>query len=86
MKKEKIIVVKTPDRLHFYLATGTGRYFLFTQKFSKGVFEFFRRGRSFGELRTFKRWEHNPRLDKTIEKLPLYVQYVLKEEGLALAA
>ena len=86
MKKDMIMIYKKPGIINFYLVTKAGRYFLFSQDFSKGVFEFFRRGKSFGELRSFKRWRKNPRLDKTIEKLPLYVQYVLKEEGLALAA
>ncbi len=83
MKKDVIVIEKKMDTLHFYLVTKTGRYFLFTQKFTKGVFAFFRIGKSIGELYAFKRWGQNPRLDKTIEKLPLYIRYVLKEEGIA---
>ena len=80
MKQVKIFIVKTMNRLHFYLVTEKGRYYLFEQKFSKGVYEYFRSRKSLGEVHSFKRWGRNPRLDKTIEKLPLYIQYVRKEE------
>ncbi len=83
MKKDMVIIEKKPDILNFYLVTKAGRYFLFTQKFTKGVFEFFRIGKSLGELYSFKRWGQNPRLDKTIEKIPFYIRYALKEEGAA---
>lgn len=31
------------------------------------------------ELRQFKNWRKNPRLDKTIEKIPIYRTYVMRE-------
>ena len=58
------------------------RFFLFTQSFTKGVYEYFKNGRDENELRTFKRWNKNPRLDKTIEKIPMYMKFALKEAGL----
>ena len=30
------------------------------------------------ELREYTQWNKNPRLDKTIEKMPMYMQYVLR--------
>ena len=36
-------------------------------------------GRSANELRQFKNWRKNPRLDKTIEKIPIYRAYVMRE-------
>ena len=76
----KIIVHKANDRINFYwINRSLGKCYLFSQKFSKGVFEFFRNGRSTGEIRNFKKWNVNSRLDKTITKLPMYMRYVQKE-------
>ncbi len=83
MKKDMIVIEKKPNILNFYLVTNGGRYFLFTQKFTKGVFAYFRSGKSLGELYAFKGWRQNPRLAKTVEKIPLYIRYALKEEGIA---
>ena len=78
--KGKIIISKTTDMLHFYWTDNTfGKLYLFSQKFSKGVFDFFCRGRSVTEVRCFRQWNRNPRLDKTITKLPIYMKYAWKE-------
>ena len=79
--KNKISVTKSNNKINFYLLTGGRRYYLFTQDFSKGVWNFFQSGRSEAELHKYKMWRKNPRLDKTIEKIPLYTRYVLKEEA-----
>lgn len=77
--KSKIIVTKNGDRMNFFLQTKEGRLFLFSQNFSKGVYQFFCKGKSENEIISFKKWGRNPRLDKTIEKIPLYTKYVRKE-------
>lgn len=77
--KKRITITKANEQLHFYLTTDRGRTYLFTQAFSKGVYDYFRRGRSERELREFKNWNKNPRLDKTIEKIPMYTYYVMRE-------
>ena len=77
--KKRITITKTDEKLHFYLVTERSRSYLFTQGFSKGVYDYFRRGRSERELHEYKQWNKNPRLDKTIEKIPMYTQYVLRE-------
>ncbi len=77
--KNKISVTKANNKLNFYLLSEGKRYYLFTQTFSKGVYQFFQNGRSESELHKYKLWHKNPRLDKTIEKIPLYTRYVLKE-------
>lgn len=81
----RIIIEKKNDYLNFYLTDKKylpERLFLFSQKFSKGVYEYFKNGRDENELRAFNKWRKNPRLDKTIEKIPMYVKYALKEAGL----
>jgi hypothetical protein len=78
--KGKIIIKKTPDMIHFYWTHHTiGKLYLFSQKFSKGVFDFFCPGRSITEVLNFRQWNRNPKLDKTITKLPLYMKYARKE-------
>ena len=78
--KGKIIISKTQDMIHFYWKHNTfGKLYLFSQKFSKGVFDFFCFGRCISEVLGFKQWNRNPRLDKTITKLPMYMKYALKE-------
>ena len=78
--KGKIIIKKTPDMIHFYWTHHTiGKLYLFSQKFSKGVFDFFCPGRSITEVLRFRQWNRNPKLDKTITKLPMYMKYARKE-------
>lgn len=77
--KKRITIAKVDERLHFYLVTERGRFYLFTQGFSRGVYDYFRRGRAERELHGYKQWKKNPRLDKTIEKIPMYMRYVLRE-------
>ena len=65
--KGRIIVVNKQDKLHFYwIGKGIGKLYLFSQKFSKSVFDFFCKGRSAKEVLSFKQWNRSPRLDKTI--------------------
>ena len=81
----RITIEKKNDYLNFYMTDKkylNERLFLFYQKFSKGVYEYFKNGRNENELRAFNKWHKNPRLDKTIEKIPMYVKYALKEAGL----
>lgn len=77
--KDKITVTKKDNKIHFFLNAKAGKFFLFSQNFSKGVYSFFQNGKSETEVKTFKQWNRNPRLDKTIEKIPLYTKYVRKE-------
>lgn len=76
---EKILIRKSSNLIHFYLIFGGESRYLFSQKFTAGVFKYFENGRTMAELRRFHQWERNPRLDKTIEKIPMYIRYVRKE-------
>ena len=77
--KDKITVTKKNDKINFFLNARAGKFFLFSQNFSKGVYSFFQNGKSETEIKSFRKWNRNPRLDKTIEKIPLYTKYVRKE-------
>lgn len=59
--------------LHCYLVIGNRKYYLFTQPYTKEVYEYFRNGRTEEELRRYNKWNRNSRLDKTIEKIPMYI-------------
>ena len=78
--KGKIIIINKNNTIYFYwIDKKLGKMYLFSQRFSKGVYDFFCRGRSITEIFGYKNWNYNPRLDKTITKLPMYVKYALKE-------
>lgn len=80
MKNSKIIVEKRKTTLEFYLISeNSGKDWLFSQRLTKGVYEYFRKGRSESEIRSYRQWNRNPRLDKTITKLPAYIHYVRRE-------
>ena len=78
--KNKITISKSNDMITFYLNSKGRSFYLFTQKFSKAVYEFFAPGRSENEIRNYKSWDKNPRLDKTITKIPVYIKYISKYE------
>lgn len=91
--KDRIICVTIPNHLQFfYQAEGSrGREYLFETDFSGSVFAYFReRGCklsdqifsiSIRELYTFRDY-HNVRLRKTLERLPILIDYVLRENRL----
>lgn len=78
--KNRITISKSNDMITFYLNSKGRSFYLFTQKFSKAVYEFFTPGRSENEIRNYKSWDKNPRLDKTITKIPVYIKYISKYE------
>ncbi len=79
--KNKITIQSRNNKISFYFHVSGKRLYLFSERFSKGVYEFFRKGRSESEIKSYSLWNRNPRLDKTITKIPLYVRYVLKCAG-----
>lgn len=79
MMQNKIMITKENRKLNFYLILKEERFYLFTQDFSKGVYNFFRNGKTEEQVRAYNKWNNNKRLDKTIEKIPMYIRYVMKE-------
>lgn len=76
--KNRINVQRNNHNLDFYLCSNNGEFYLFSQDYSKGVYEYFKHGRSVNEIRKFNKWKKNPRLNKTIDRLPQQIQYVEK--------
>lgn len=65
--------------INFYWEWGDEKIWLFSQKYTLGVHEMFKNGVRDYDIRKFNKWRRNPRLDKTIEKIPMYMSYALKE-------
>lgn len=78
MKNKVTVMLGRQSNLHFYLQSEKGQYYLFSQPYTKGVYEFFRSGKSENELHNYNKWNRNPRLDKTIEKIPMYIKYIFQ--------
>ena len=66
-------------RIDFYMRTRDARYFLFSQPYSRSVYDYFYNGRYDYEILGYNRWQANKRLSKTIERIPGMVRYVQKE-------
>lgn len=79
MKKERIEITKSNNHINFYLTFGGERHWLFSQEFSLSVYDYFKFGRSLSEMRKHNFWRSNPRLAKTIDRIPSMVGYVRKE-------
>ena len=77
--KNRIIIKKENNKIHFYLLSNNRELYLFTQYYTKGVYKFFLFGRAENEIMSYKKWNKNLRLDKTIEKIPMYIRYALDE-------
>lgn len=71
---------KEPGRiLNFYWQTGDKKIWLFSQKYNRSIHKAFMRGMRDFDIRNYNKWDRNPRLDKTIEKIPMYVAYASRE-------
>lgn len=79
--KNRIIISKKPDLIEFYRVGAKGTQWLFSQKFTSGVYKYFENGRMESEILEFSRWGRNPRLDKTIERIPRQITYLEKYAG-----
>lgn len=84
MKKERIEITKSNNHINFYLTFEGHKHWMFSQEYSVSVYEYFKFGRSVNELRKHKCWRQNPRLAKTIERIPQMIKYIKKEYELPL--
>ena len=68
------------DKLNFYLEERGKRTYLFTQRYRIAVARVFKLGKTAEELRRYHKWIRNRRVDKTVEKIPMYIAYIKREE------
>ena len=66
--KNRIIIKKSNNYIHFYLHCDAGQAYLFSERYHKGVYDYFCNGRSEAELRKYHSHNSNPRRDHTIAK------------------
>lgn len=76
--KNRVIITKENEEIKFYLKNDKGTFWLFTQPYSKGVYEWFKDGRAEREILNFAKWERNKRLNNTINRIPREIKYVSK--------
>lgn len=79
------IYSKTTDKgmQSFYLVNGNEKYFLFTQKFFKGVKKYFHNKVVLSDALNISKSNNDTALIRTKKKLPLYIKYIEKELNIA---
>lgn len=76
--KNRVIITKSNEEIKFYLKNDKGTFWLFSQPYSKGVYDWFKDGRAEREILNFAKWERNKRLNNTIQRIPRKIKYVNK--------
>lgn len=72
------------DKQTFYLVNQDREYYLFTQKFHRGVKVFFHNKVLLKDALDLSKGRHDTALIKTMTKLPTYIKYIEKEYGVAI--
>ncbi len=77
--KDRIEIVNSYDKegkeiLKFYVHCDLGMLWLFNKPKTKGVFDYFEKGRSVNELHEYK-YRKNESLNKIINRLPVHIKY-----------
>lgn len=78
------IYSKTTDKnvQSFYLVFNNKDYFLFAQKYFKGVKNYFYNKVLLNDAFDFAKSNHDNALMRTMKKLPLYIKYIEREYGI----
>lgn len=66
----------------FFLITSGSEYFLFSQDYRKGVQEYFSKGVRIEAATDFSKSHGDNAIIKTMAKIPMYIKYVEKENGI----
>ena len=67
---------------NFYMEQNGEQYFLFTQKFRRGVDNFFRNGVTLEKAQNRKKANGDTAILRTMDKLMMYIRYAEKEHGI----
>ena len=70
-------------KTQFFLDHNGNTYYLFQQPYRKSVCAFFERGVVLNDVFNYPRAKRNPRIVKTISKLPYSIHYIESEYGIA---
>ena len=81
MKPRIICRTTAKDTTSFYITSGNKQYFLFNQPFRRSVKQFFQNGVQLERALDASHAYGNSALIRTMRKLPAYIRYIEKEEG-----
>ena len=81
MKTTIICRTTAKDTASFYIRSGNKQYFLFNQPFRRSVKQFFQNGVLLNRALDPSHAYGNRALIRTMRKLPAYIRYIEKEEG-----
>lgn len=76
--KNRVIIKTENGKINFYLKNGKGEFWLFEQVCTRGVYEYFKNGRSENEILGFDKWSYNKKLNNTVIRLPREIRYVTR--------
>ena len=71
-------------RLNFYVEAGRESHYLFSQSFTKDVYEFYKNGVSLDKPFNHSLANRNKSILKVFDKLPAYIRYIEQEYGLTI--
>ena len=71
-------------RLNFYVEAGREIHYLFSQSFTKDVYEFYKNGVSLDKPFNHSLANRNKSILKVFDKLPSYIRYIEQEYGLTI--
>ena len=71
-------------RLNFYVEAGRESHYLFSQSFTKDVYEFYKNGVSLDKPFNHSLANRNKSILKVFDKLPSYIRYIEQEYGLTI--
>lgn len=77
--KAKIYCILKNSLLDFYIRYNGKSYYLFQQKYRKGVYKFYCNGIILDDAIKFSKSHYDTAIMKVMEKIPLYVTYIEKE-------
>ncbi|MCR5665185.1 MAG: hypothetical protein K6G01_00010 [Eubacterium sp.] len=63
----------------FYLVFAGEEYYLFSQDYRKGVFEYYRNGVELNKAMQRSKAHYDTAILKTMDKLPIYIKYIERE-------
>lgn len=75
---------RTKGGMHtFYMTTKGKQYYLFTQKYRKGVDNYFKNAVTLEKAQNRKKAKGDTAILRTMDKIPMYIRYAEKENGIA---
>lgn len=68
----------------FFMVSNGQEYYLFSQDYRRGVQQYYSKGVSLDESINFSKSHKDSAIERTMSKIPMYIQYIEKEYGIAI--